>query len=81
MLHTIIDTFDGGDLIVAQTRFGLLEKKRFRWFNENGTYLGSIVTKDPIQRVYAVPRGVTVETRTRRAFVRGAPAWWEEATL
>ena len=77
-LHTIIDTFDGGDLIVAQTGFGLLEKKRFRWFREDGTYLGSIVTKDPIRRVYAPPGGITVETRTRRAFVRGAPAWWEE---
>lgn len=80
-LHTIIDTFDGGDLIVAQTGFALLEKKRFRWFREDGTYLGSIVTKDPIRRVYAAPGGITVETRTRRAFVRGAPAWWEEAAL
>lgn len=77
-LHTIIDTFDGGDLIVAQTGFGLLDKKRFRWFREDGTYLGSIVTKDPIRRVYAAPGGITVETRTRRAIVRGAPAWWEE---
>jgi hypothetical protein len=78
ILHTIIDTYDGGDLIVAQTGFGLLEKKRFRWFNENGTYLGSVLTKDPIRRVYAKPGGVVVETRTRRAFVRGVPAWWEE---
>lgn len=78
-LHTIIDTFDSGDLIVAQTGFGLLEKKRFRWFREDGTYFGSIVTKDPIRRVYAAPGGIMVETRTRRAFVRGAPEWWEEA--
>lgn len=75
-LHTIIDVFDGGDLIVAQTGFGLLEKKRFRWFCEEGAYLGSIVTKDPIRRVYAAPGGITVETRTRRAFVRGVPGWW-----
>lgn len=77
-LHTIIDTYDGGDLIVAQTGFGLLEKKCFRWFCEDGTYLGSILTKDPIRRVYAVPGGITVETRTRRGLVRGTPAWWEE---
>jgi len=77
-LHAIIDTFDGGDLIVAQTGFGLLKKKRFRWFREDGTYLGSIVAKDPIRRVYAHPGGLTVETRTSRAFVRGAPSWWEE---
>lgn len=77
-LHTIIDTFDGGDLFVMQTGFGLLENKRLRWFRNDGTYLGSILTKDPIRRVYAVPGGITVETRTRRAFVRGTPAWWEE---
>jgi len=79
-LHMIIDTSGGGDLIVAETGFGLLEKKRFRWFCEDGTYSGSIVTKDPIRRVYAPPGGITVETRTRRAFVRGAPAWWEKAS-
>lgn len=78
-LYAVIDTFDGGDLFVAQTGFGLLETKRFRWFREDGTYTGSVVTKDPIRRVYATPEGITVETRTRRAFVRGAPAWWETA--
>lgn len=77
-LYTIIDTYDGGDLIVTQTGFGLLEKKRFRWFSEDGRYLGSILSKDPIRRVYAVPGGITVETRTRRGLVRGAPEWWNE---
>jgi len=76
-LHAIIDTFDGGDLIVAQTGFGLLENRRFRWFCEDGTYSGSVVTRDPIRRVYAAPGGITIETRVRRAFVSGAPAWWE----
>ncbi|HWP92591.1 MAG TPA: J domain-containing protein [Thermodesulfobacteriota bacterium] len=76
-LYTIIDTFDGGDLIVAQTGFGLLEKKRFRWFREDGTYLGGIMTKDPIRRVYSAPGGMRVETRTRRVLVRGVPGWWE----
>jgi hypothetical protein len=52
LLCGVIDTFDGGELIVGQTGFGLLEKKRFRWFHEEGTYLGSIVTKNPIRRVY-----------------------------
>lgn len=77
-LYTIIDTYDGGDLIVTQTGFGLLEKKRFRWFSEDGRYLGSILSKDPIRRVYAVPGGIMVETRTRRGFVRGVPEWWNE---
>jgi len=77
LLCGVVDTLDGGELIVGQTGFGLLEKKRFRWFREEGTYLGSIVTKNPIRRVYYGRDGLVVETRQRRALIRGAPAWWE----
>ena len=76
-LHALVDAFDGGDLIVAQTGFGLLEKKRLRWFHEDGKYLGSIISKDPIRRVYSKGDGIVVETRQRRAFVQGVSAWWE----
>ncbi len=76
-LHALIDTFDGGDLIVAQTGFGLLETKRLRWFSEDGRYLGSIVSKDPIRRVYSAGDRTVVETRLRRVVVAGTPAWWE----
>jgi hypothetical protein len=76
-LYALIDTFDGGDLIVAQTGFGLLESKRLRWFREDGRYLGSIVSKDPIRRVYSAGDQTVVETRLRRVVVDGVPAWWE----
>lgn len=76
-LHALVDTFDGGDLVVAQTAFGLLEKKRLRWFREDGHYLGSIISKDPIRRVYATGEGTVLETRQRRVVVRGIPNWWE----
>lgn len=76
-LHALVDTFDGGDLIVAQTAFGLVEKKRLRWFREDGRYLGSVVSKDPIRRVYSMDDGMVVETRQRRTLVKGIPAWWE----
>ena len=33
-LHTLIDTLDGGNLVVAKSGFGLLEKKRLRWFDK-----------------------------------------------
>jgi hypothetical protein len=56
-LHALIDTFDGGELIPTQTGFGLLEKKRFRWFGKDGVYVGSVVAKDPIRRVYATQGG------------------------
>ena len=76
-LHALIDTSEGGDVIVAQTGFGLLEKNRLRWFFENGTYLGSILSKDPIRRAYSTTDGMVIETRQRRALVKGAPGWWE----
>ena len=76
-LHALIDTFDGGDLVVAQTGFGLLEPKRLRWFREDGRYLGSIVSKDPIRRVYSAGDQTVVETRLRRVVVEGIPPWRE----
>ena len=76
-LHALVDTFDGGDLMVAQTAFGLLEKKRLRWFREDGRYLGAVLSKDPIRRVYATKEGMAVETRQRRALIEGVPTWWE----
>ena len=76
-LHAIIDTFDGGDLVIAQTGFGLVEKKRLRWFREDGHYMGSVVSSDPIRRVYSTEDGTIVETRQRRTLVQGFPHWWE----
>ena len=77
-LHALIDTFDGGELLVAQSGFGLLEKKRMRWFTPDGTYAGSVVTKDPIRRVYFSQDHLVVETRQTRATIKGAPAWWPQ---
>jgi DnaJ domain len=76
-LHGLIDTFDSGNLVIAQSGFGLLENKRVRWFRKDGTYLGSVVSRDPIRRVYWSSGGMVVETRQRRAIIRGVAAWWE----
>ena len=76
-LVALIDTYEAGDVIVAQTGFGLLEKKRLRWFHEDGTYLGSVLSKDPIRRVYASDDRMIVETRQRRAAIQGGPELWE----
>jgi hypothetical protein len=76
-LHALVDTFDGGDLVVAQTGLGLLEKKRLRCFQDDGRYLGSIVSKDPIRRVYSTGNTVVVESRQWRVVVQGVPGWWE----
>lgn len=76
-LHALVDTVDGGNIMVAQTGFGLIEKKRFRWFREDGIYLGSIVTQSPIRRVYYAPEGMVVETRQHKTTIAGVASWWE----
>jgi hypothetical protein len=74
-LHGLIDTFDSGELVLAQRGFGLLENKRLRWFSKQGSYLGSVLSKDPIRRVYCSADAMVVETRQRRAVISGAPRW------
>lgn len=76
-LHAVVDTTDGGDLIVTQTGVGLLEKNRFRWLNEDGTHVGSVLSRDPIRRVYWTPGGLIVESRKKRATIAGPPSWWD----
>lgn len=76
-LRAVIDTLGGGDLMVAKTGFGLLEKKRFRWLSKDGGLLGSVLSRDPIRRVYYTPDALVVETRQRRAVIGGAPSWWD----
>ena len=44
-LHALIDTLDRGNLVIAKSGFGLLEKKRLRWFNKEGGLLGSILSR------------------------------------
>lgn len=76
-LVRVIDIFEEGELVLGQTGFGLLEKKGFRWFSEEGDYIGGVITNNPIRRVHSTPDGLVIETRQRRARVSGAPIWWE----
>ncbi len=76
-LVALIDILDEGKLLMGQTGFGLLQKKRFQWFNEVGKQIGTVVTKNPIRRVYYTPQGLVVETRQRRAIIIGVNTWWD----
>ena len=76
-LHALVDTLDSGELVLAKSGFGLLEKKRLRWFSKEGGYLGSVLSQDPIRRVYCSADAMVVETRQRRAVISGAPRWWD----
>ena len=69
LLHRLLDIYAGGDLIVSKDGFGLLEKKRFRWFTPNGQQLGSIVSKDPLRRVFWRDGDLVAETRQARVRV------------
>jgi hypothetical protein len=76
-LHALIDTLESGELVLAKNGFGLLERKRLRWFSKEGGYLGSVLSKDPIRRVYCSADAMVVETRARRAVISDAPPSWE----
>src|SRR5690606_32059869 len=39
VLHALIDTSDAGEIIVGETGFALVEKRRLRWYKENGQHL------------------------------------------
>ena len=75
-LHALVDTLDAGDLFVTETGFGLLERKRLRWFAPDGQYEGSLVSKNPIRHVYSSEGRLTVATRQRCVEVQGGPTFW-----
>lgn len=70
-LHALIDVAIGGDLVMSASGFGLLEKKQLRWFSPDGTYLGTVLAKDPIRRVYRAGDALIVETRQTRCSLGG----------
>ena len=78
-LCRVVDVFDKGELIVGQTGFGLLGGKAFRWYTEDGTFLGGVCTKHPLRRIYPTRQGWNVETRQHKIQLRGVPSWLEEA--
>lgn len=76
-LDALVDVFDKGNLLAAETGFGLLESKAFSWFTPAGQRVGTVSTRDPIRRVLSPAEGrLLVETRQHRATVTGAPSWW-----
>ena len=74
VLSAVIDR-SLGEPILASSGFGLLEKKRIRWFDGSGAFLGQAASKDPIRRVYRATYGMVVETRQHRAVISGIRVW------
>jgi len=75
-LQAVVDSLDGGEVVMGSNGFGVLESRRLRWFARDGRLLGAIMSADPIRRIYQPGEGVAVETRTHRATIVGAPSWW-----
>lgn len=75
-LVKVLDVYEEGELVVGHEGFGLLDKKRFRWYTEQGELIGEVTTKRPIRRVFPSQDGIVVETRMRRAEILGPPRWW-----
>jgi hypothetical protein len=76
-LSNMIDMLDGGELVMAHSGFGVLETKRLRWFSQEGNLLGTILSADPVRRIYDSAEGLVVESRMRRATIGGLPRWWQ----
>ena len=68
----MIDLLDGGELVMAHDGFGVLETKRLRWFSQDGNLLGTILSADPIRRIYQSGEGLVVESRAARHYRRTA---------
>src|SRR5271163_3124727 len=58
-LQTIIDLHRDSQVLIAPNGFGLLETRRLRWFSSDGRLLGTIVSSDPIRRIYQPGTGLT----------------------
>ena len=75
-LENMIDLLDSCELVMTPNGFGVLESKRLRWFSQEGNWLGTILSTDPIRRIYQSGEGLVVESRLRRATIGGPPSWW-----
>jgi hypothetical protein len=75
-LKTIIELHAGGEVMMVPNGFGVLEIRQLRCFRPDGKLLGTVVSADPIRRIYQPGEGLAVETRTRRVTIAGVPSWW-----
>jgi hypothetical protein len=77
-LISIIDVYDEGSLVMAATGFGLLQGKKFQWYDRMGKHMGTILTKNPIRKVLYSNDMLIIETRQRRAIINNVDNWWED---
>lgn len=66
-----LDAYQQGEPFVAASGFGLLDKKKFQWFNLDGEKVGELNSKDPIRVICQTGDGVIVKTRQHLVEVCG----------
>ena len=74
-LRVVLDSTRHEDLYCTRRGFFLHQAKRIRAFRKDGGFLGSLLSKDPIRRLYQAGADTVIETRTRRAVISGIPVW------
>lgn len=74
-LLVVLDLSREEDFYCTRNGFFLHEPKRIRAFRKDGGFLGSLLSKDPIRRLYRAGAETIIETRTRRAIVTGIAIW------
>ena len=74
-LLAVLDLARHEEFYCTRNGFFLHHAKRVRCFRKDGRFLGSVLSKDPIRRLYQAGADTVIETRTRRAVVSGIPVW------
>ena len=74
-LQVVLDVLPWEEMYHTPNGFGLLSERRVRWYGRDGTYLGAILAKHPIRRLYRAGTDTVVETRTERAVFSDIPVW------
>lgn len=74
-LQVVLDVLPREEMYHTPNGFGLLSERRIRWYGRDGTYLGAILAKHPIRRLYRAGTDTVVETRTERAVFSDIPVW------
>jgi hypothetical protein len=75
-LEALVDVYGASEVVVADRGFALLEPKALTWFTPSGVRVGTVRSNDPVRRVISTSTELIVETRQQRAFITGAPGWW-----
>ena len=65
---------DGGEILATACGVGVMERKRVTYFDPDGRWLSTLVTRDPLRLVYHRGEAMIAETRRERVVLLGMAA-------